>query len=183
MNKTEFAKRMAVLAQLTPHFELDDTGNLLGIYNSHLKAYGYERVCLALDEIIASRNARDPFPSVKEIKEVMDPQVDEKSLAVDTAERLWAAVGKFGWCNDPGHTLGEIATEVIRRSGGWRSVCNEANQSEAGIFKAQKRELARAVIQQSKAGKLNELPALPKPSQDQWKIADTVRKSLPKGVA
>jgi hypothetical protein len=110
------------------------------------------------------KNRHMPLPA--QIREMLEPQLDDDALARDAASRIVAAVSKFGWCNssDAKAYIGELGWRVVDRHGGWLYVCENLGRSlDVGMFQAQARELAKTQIQFSRAGNLDTPPALPGP--------------------
>lgn len=151
MSDAEFVKRMAVLAQLC-RFEL--TGQVLEAYDRLLSVHGYSKLCKALDQILATRSGRDPFPSIADVDAAVYGKNSENDTCALVAASVYAAVADFGWPNAErarAH-LGEDVWSVVKAAGGWSQVCRDANEVDVGIFRAQLREIARAVMHRKAAG-------------------------------
>ena len=159
-HEKSFLTKLLALANMTQHFTL--TKDLIEIYINHLSPLGFEKLSSALDVIIADRSSRDAFPSIKEIRAIIKPVVDERSEAVFISNRIWSAIDRFGWSNhrEAKLFLGELGWTVVLEAGGWGVVCSDANSSEPTAMKAQLRELALSTISRVKAGRLDVLPKL-----------------------
>jgi hypothetical protein len=91
-------------------------------------------------------------------------------VAADIAAGITAAIVKKGytWEWEGGYVphktfvdalraeLGDVAVEVVRRSGGWKILHDNYWEMDAGIFKAQLRGQIEAIFEMHKAGRLNE---------------------------
>lgn len=165
-----FLSRLYALAKMC-NAKLDD--DILELYDTSLAPLGHARVAAAIEQVIVNRRARDPFPSIRDIRELLEPVNDEQSIAVDAASRIYAAISKYGhnwidkakddWPAEPIRVLGTLAWEVVRQSGGWEAVCRESGDVDRGIFVAQLRELAKSTFRRSKLGQLQSPPQLPGP--------------------
>lgn len=127
--------------------------------------YGYDDLVAALEKIIGNRGDRDAFPSVKTIKEQLDPSVDDEALAAEAATRLAGSIGRYGYTNpaEARAYMGEVAWAIVEREGGWQGLCERTKENQIPTLKAQWRQLAVALMAKSRAGKLNDAPALPRP--------------------
>ena len=114
------------------------------------------------------RNAKNTqFPLPAQIRNMIQPEVDDDSLAKDAASRILEAVVKFGW-NNPTEAkayVGDLAWAVVVRFGGWDYVSRNMGTANLniGTFQAQARDIAKTQIVFAKAGRLNEAPSLPEP--------------------
>ncbi len=171
--KDRFLSRMAVLAQLYPGFILSK--EIIAIYDQELSSLGYDRASFAIEAIIKNRRSRDPFPSIADIRDVIEPKIDPRLQAADVASRIMSAVPKFGsgrYQSGDGlkelhakvkEHIGELGWEVVKVMGGWFRVCEQLEDTDTGTFRAQVRELAESTYRRAEAGLLNQLPALPAP--------------------
>lgn len=138
----------------------------VALYDKLLAAeYPYDALAGALEKIIANRGDRDAFPSVKTIKDQINPEPDDESLANEAATRLAGSIARFGYTDPKGARayMGEVAWAIVEREGGWQTVCENVRPNQLPSLKAQWRDLAKALMAKSRAGKLNQAPALPKP--------------------
>lgn len=94
---------------------------------------------------------RDPasrsFPMPGAIRAMIVPEVTGDQVALEAANRIVEAMGKYGWTNPEKarEFMGEIAWEVVKRDGGWAALCERTNNDDLPILKAQWRELAKVV--------------------------------------
>lgn len=139
------------------------TPEVIGLYDKHLSALGYEALCRALDEIIVSRRSRDPFPSIAEIRERIEPKIDPESEAIEAANRIYQAVCRISPYESEyakAH-IGELGWQVVLREGGWMSLVESITDYEqVGTRKAQWRQLAKALYLRAKTGQFD-APKLP----------------------
>ena len=188
--KDKFLSRLAVLAQLCPGFLLSK--EVVAIYDQELSTLGYDRASFALESIIKTRRSRDSFPSIAEIREVIEPKVEPRCQAVDVAARILGAVRKHGLYWTSGFTssgqryfrgaetrllptwraaaeseFGELGLMIVSRMGGWTATCEFSENSDPTVFQAQLRDLSISIQNQAKAGTLHLLPALPRSSREQ----------------
>ena len=88
-----FYQRLMLLASLVP-FQLSPS--MIALYDSSLKSIGYERLCLAIDEMIQKRRSRDPFPSLNEIRTLANPELSHEDQAALVASSIIGAVRSIG---------------------------------------------------------------------------------------
>lgn len=161
-HEVDFHKMLQILATHC-HFQLNEM--TISLYDRALSIYGYEEVTNALMEIFNTRRGGDRFPSVAEIKEKMGLEVSGRSLAVDCANLIFSVFNKWrdNYTSRPEFedhfrkTIGDLPWEVLQRMGGYRVLYKEWNEcSDLAILRAQVRDAAQAVIELTKANKLNE---------------------------
>jgi hypothetical protein len=98
------------------------------------------------------------FPSIEQIKtECGDVTVTDEDIAKDTAERIFAAVSRFGSTQNSrweaiAESIGEVGVLVVGGPAGYKIICDQLNNNNASTFKAQWRELAKAKITMKRAG-------------------------------
>lgn len=149
----EFFTKLTALARLVPNFEL--TKDITAIYDQHLAPLGYPNVNRALDQIIVDRSSRDPFPSVKEIRSLINPEADPDAESVYIANQVLEAIARCGPYQTP--DLGEVGNELVRMEGGWLQICEMVTNDKIPTFKAQWRQLAKSLLLR----KRNNVTALP----------------------
>jgi hypothetical protein len=150
MNEKIFYTKLTGLAGMVPGFTL--TPEVIGLYDQHLSPIGYEKVCRALDQIILERNSRDPFPSIKEIMMLIDPELDPDQEAMVIASRIAGAVARIGPYQSElaRQMIGDIGWQVVKSEGGWENVCQMLTYENQSTMKAQWRNLAKAYMNRSK---------------------------------
>lgn len=141
-----FYTKLTALAGMCPHFTL--TPEIIRLYDEHLVSLGYDKASQALNQLIVSRNSRDPFPSIKEIRAIVEPEENPEDHASIIASSIFGAIARIGpYRSDQAREyLGEIAWRVVTSEGGWESVCQIVTDDNAGMFKSQWRKLALALI-------------------------------------
>lgn len=115
------------------------------------------------------RNSQFPLPA--KIREVINPAIDKRNVAVELAYRIDKAISKHGynwvdgyysekgnyWNDNKGNTfstfkeaviseLGEIGWHAICSRGGWSRVSSSANEMQEGQFISQMRDQIQATI-------------------------------------
>lgn len=107
------------------------------------------------------RYQRFPFPpALIRIAMPQDTPIDNARLA---SIEIWNAIGRYGW-NNPDQarvSMGSLAWLVVERSGGWRRLCEESGHSDAGIMRAQLRDIAESLHRKSERGELHRKADLP----------------------
>src|SRR3954469_5009674 len=94
MDRNDWIVRMTALADMVRGFTL--TEEFLSMYEKLLAPLGYDKVCQALETIMAERDSNDPFPSIKAIRAIISPQGDPQAAAVLAAHNIVEAVRKDG---------------------------------------------------------------------------------------
>lgn len=150
--EARFHKLMAILAARS-RVELDELE--IEIYDRQLAPHGYRAVVLALEEILTMRGPNDPFPTIQSILEKIGVAPPPKSLAMDAANRILAAVRTKGWNWDQKvpdfqaaqlDALGPLGAAVVKRLGGWQAVIEMAkDERNPSQMRAWLRETALAV--------------------------------------
>lgn len=123
-------------------------------------------------EVIVAYQAyrRDPkqrgFPLPSQIRSIVRPEISDDTLAREAAARIPEAIRMFGYASpkEAQFFIGDAGWSVVRRFGGWEYICeNHGLNLNPSTFLAQARDLAKAHIELSKAGRLGEAPSLPSP--------------------
>lgn len=137
--------------------------NVISMYVEDLSDLPFEKIIEAFKKSRRDpKTTRCPLPAV--IRGMLDPSSNVEDAARDASSRIIAAVSKYGWNNfEQARTyIGELGWEVVKRHGGWQTLCESLTYSNMGMLQAQWRELA-ASIQRSGATQSSG-PALPPPS-------------------
>lgn len=158
--------------------QLDDWGT--EIYLEELASLPLSNVLAVLRTGFTSRK----FPSVDDIVAEVTGRTTPQETAQEVADRIADAIGRIGYyrSEDARAAIGELGWEVVQQSGGWRNVCAIESDKDLKIAKAGWRETAKWVAQKAKAGKLDEKPALPKPSLErsgEQSASDVISNLLP----
>jgi hypothetical protein len=115
-------------------------------------------------------------PTVAHIREIVNPFVDDRHVAIELARKIDRAVSRYGWTWEHGYQshfetkwdgggsvhnsfkeaviceLGELGWHVICSRGGWQNTRNSSNEMEEGMFIAQMRDQIQASMSLQKAG-------------------------------
>lgn len=165
MNQAEKARLAQIFALYAAYYRVKLEDAVIQMYVEDLCDLSFIEVEEALR--VYRKNAKNrvmPLPAM--LRDMVEPQLDDDTLARDAASRIVAAVSKFGWCNggEARGYVGELAWSVVNRNGGWSYICENLGRGlDVGTFQAQARELAKTQIQLSRAGSLDLPPALPGP--------------------
>lgn len=135
---------------------------VIALYDRNLSKLGYENLSHALDVVITNRKSRDPFPSIREIREIISPDADPEVEAIEAAGRIVQAVSRIGpyQCDKAREFIGELGWRVVEREGGWVNVCNVLTDENLGMLKAQWRQMAKSQYMRAKSG-FESAPQLP----------------------
>lgn len=149
-----FYAKLTGLAAMIPNFTLIE--EVIELYDQHLGPLGYDRVCKALDRIIVERSSRDPFPSIKEIRTIIDPELDPDQEAMVIASKIAGAVARIGPYNSElaRSMIGEAGWQVVQCEGGWENICQTLTYENQSTLKAQWRNLAKTFISRAESNVL-----------------------------
>lgn len=164
MTKEHFALAMATVAEVCGR---TISKQVIALYDEELRGYGYPQVVAALRKISRERGDRDPFPSIKTIREVLEPKADVDAEAILAANLIIEAIQKVGYTNPTKakEFMGELAWQVVEHEGGWTDLCQGLLTREVGMRKAQWRDLAKSLQLRALKGLSGSRPALPKPER------------------
>lgn len=160
--KQELKKHFVGMGMYFGH-EIDDIS--LKLYAEDLDDLSLAEVLQALKDLrLDPKTKRCPLPSI--IRERLKPRVTDENQAIDAVGRIVEAISKYGWNNSElaKEHIGELGWEVVKREGGWRSVC-ELSYDGMGVFKAQAKHQAMAIIAGGRAGILAIPPSIPEEGQ------------------
>lgn len=108
------------------------------------------------------KNVFSPMPA--QIREIIQPQVSDDTLAREAAARIPEAIRRYGYPDPVGARafIGELGWSVVQRFGGWLYICeHHGDDLNPSTFLAQARDLAKSHAELSRTGHLGEAPALP----------------------
>jgi hypothetical protein len=176
-----FTAKLTAMAKLTrTEFEL------FGNYYLALSPYGLDRVNAALDQLIETMDSRSPFPSIKQIKQVLDPKADPKTESVEAASRILQAIAKIGPYDVERFRafVGELGWRVVQRCGGLEEVCS-IKSDDVTIHRAQWERIALAQINRAACGLEDQAPRIrlaesPKPEGGELKSIGQLLAYMPK---
>lgn len=156
-------KFYAKLVQMAKLAKVEVGTEIFEAYDSALGHYGYANVCKALDKLLENMD-RFQFPSIKAVKEILEPTVSTEGEATQAASLIVRAISEIG-PYQPAKAralMGDLAWQVVLQCGGWGQIC-EIQNSELGMHRAQWRMIALGLIERARAGRLTEAPSLPSP--------------------
>lgn len=184
----EERKRLAkVIALTASYYGKEIQREVISMMLDDLDTYDPDAVEVAYKNYrLNPKNTAFPLPA--KIIALIEPEIDERTLANDLARRIEKAIRRFGnsWAigitrkgeNGPevyfeggGYAwptweqavraeLGEVGFEAVRRYG-WSAMEQNYFSMDRGIFFAQLRELIESVLRLSAAGLADTLPRLP----------------------
>lgn len=134
------------------------------------------KVLQALDKwAVNSKLARHPFPA--ELRELINPKVENRDLAIETTQRIRQAVSKFGWPNpDQARAfIGEEGWVAVSRMGGWQWLCqNLGVEIPEHAFIAQTRDALNSRLNLESAGIDTSKPAIEQ-AKNSGSFADLIK--------
>lgn len=181
MTGAEVQQLKAYLALTAAYYgkQLDDA--VIAMYAEDLADLPLAEVKRAIVLLRRDESIRHcPLPA--QIRARLAPAETAEDQARIAEASVHLAISRFGW-NNPElakEHMGELAWEGVKRSGGWREVCEQA---DGGISRAQMRNLLEAIYRSAQAGRLEERPALPEGPGRLLESLQPVFKALPGGGA
>jgi VCBS repeat-containing protein len=158
MNQQERNELATSLAYMCEYYNRQMSKQALQMMVEDLSDLSFTEVNLAM-----TTYRRDPknftFPLPAKLRDIVNPSQSIDGMANEAASRIRSAIGKFGWPNpqQAKEYVGELGWLVVERSGGWQYVCeNHGVDLNQLTFHAQARDQAKAVIESSKIGKLDQ---------------------------
>lgn len=174
MKRADFVQALVLVAQ-SCQFELSES--LIAIYDQTLQRHGYPKLCWALKTILVNRRTRDPFPSIREIQETIEPALEAKDIATDSAARLLGAVSKFGRGRpqEAEVYVGEVGWRALRCWGTWSQLCEQLTTYNGTTMMAQFRDLCSTVVKKAQLGLPDGPVALPGPRPEMKALTDKIK--------
>lgn len=136
-----------------------------------VKMFAAELVDLDLQSISVAfatfrqEKGRRMMPMPADIRDRVKPlAVSDDALAIEAVARIVQGLSKFGgYRGEEAKTfVGELGWEVVKRQGGWTELCSSVGvDNPIGVFQSQAVKIAKAVLEQSRAGTLGDAPELP----------------------
>lgn len=144
MTGAEFKNYMDILKSFYPNAPQLDGVQMTAWYG-FFKDLPAEAMFATLDEIPRSCPR---FPSIAEILAMVNPKPDTDSEARIIADKIWAAIERFGSLKSKQDlirsSIGQVGWRVVEQMGGWRVVCEIADYDNVSSLKAQWRESIKA---------------------------------------
>lgn len=159
-DREEFLKGLVVLAEVCNQALSEDT---LALYDHSLRGLGYPALCGALNQVLQNRRSRDPFPSLKEIRDIIQPPNDAESSSEEAVNRIIEAISRIGRYSpiEAQEFIGELGWLVVMRNGGWENTC-DITIPQIPVVRKQWATLARTLYKRAELGQLGQAPALPR---------------------
>lgn len=190
----EIRKKIAYeLEAMSVYYSKQLNPNALSMMVSDLEDLPVELVLMAIKKYRQNPKNRS-FPLPAQIREIITPSSDDRSLSIELSRKIIKALGKHGWSWEHGYylngkayfeddrgnkfvnfkdavisELGEIGWEIIESRGGWKNFTTMANEQEEGIYAAQLRDQIEAIIKNKKAGIDVSRMSLPNPDVESVK--------------
>lgn len=144
---------MAMIAELAALKGKEVGKHILIAYDRALRPYGYERVLAAMQKILEQLDINAPFPSIKQIKQILDPKASPEDEAIEAANRVIAAVSIYGPYRQADFKayVGELGWRLVELTGGVSTLC-EIEMSEIPATRAQLTKLAMTQLNRASAG-------------------------------
>lgn len=173
MSLNSSQKVLGYLAMLAEQCNENVSPSRIEFMTRKLLPLGADRVAVALEKLLESARR---FPTVAEVQSAMGITAETvEDKARETAERIWTAIGKFGYTDwkRAQEYVGEIGQAVVAMQGGWISICEIATNDNAGQLKAQWRGLAETLARKNNRGEGNVPPRFDRLSEAKF---DTILK-------
>lgn len=163
MTPQETARLAATFAMYAAYYRLKLDDEVLRMYAEDLSDLELAPVLEALNAYRKNpKNRAMPLPAM--VRDMLEPQLDDDTLAREAASRVLAAIPKFGYIGgtQAREYIGELGWSVVERYGGWQRVCESVGvELDIGVFQAQVRDSAKAQAMLSRAGRLDMPIGLP----------------------
>lgn len=121
-----------------------------------------DRVLQAFREWVNDKKSTR-YPTPGQLRALVRPSPDPRSMAIATSLRVREAISKFGWCNarSAREYVGESGWKFVERFGGWLHLCENlgVNLNE-NTFLAQARDAIESDISLNKIGFDTDQPLL-----------------------
>ena len=165
--KAEYCK---IVFGLATYYNHSMTAEQISLHADDLMVLTPDQLKVAIKTYTADpENNFYPLPA--KLLSVIKPVETDLDIGRTVAGNILTAISKFGSYrhDDARNFMGEVAWEVVKLQGGWKSICaldNEQLKQEQPRF----RDMALTVLKRAKLGKLNEAPALPNYSDNMKKL-------------
>lgn len=161
MNQLEFATAMKTFVTLVPRYAPDFSKK--EFTNAWYKFFKHVESDRFREMIVNASRTLDKFPSIAEMLVLLgEGEQPDDDKAREVAELIYSTLCSRGSMlrnkKELLKVLGRIGVEVVERQGGWMAICEQTTHANTGMFKAQWRELAAALIRKAKTGDLAAIP-------------------------
>lgn len=142
------------------------TKDLAEVYDGMAEKRGYPAACDAVKHFLMDRGTNDPFPSVKDLLERIDPAslpMLPEDEARTAASRAISAVAKFGRTNpvQARTFVGELGWKAVETVGGWSTFCAALTTSNLSVYQSQLTNMALTIFRRTQKGLPEYAPGLP----------------------
>ena len=113
-------KIAAILTRLADYYGRTLTPGQLDDYSEDLLDLEPDQIVQAI-KIYKRDPKSERFPLPAALRAIIIKPVNSDQAAIDNMEKIWAAIGKFGWPNEANakNYLGEYLSSFIDHYGGW----------------------------------------------------------------
>lgn len=169
MNEDE-KKIITLIVGMASYYQASLSDEAVKMYAADFEGYSFEALSAAYKEYRNDpKNKFSPLPS--QIKEIINPKVDNRGAAADLAQRIIAAANKHDnwWAkydtfqSEFMAELGEVAWNVVQKRGGWWRFCDQYFDSDQTAFSAQLRDAIEFEWTSNQSGNLRPMHELPEP--------------------
>lgn len=182
MNHEEFVLYKKAVLNLGVYYGKTFEDHVIEMYAQDLLDLTIEELTIAIKKIKSNPKITQ-FPLPAMIKSQIRQLTSPEDIGLEASEEIMKAIGKFGWCNwkDAQKKLSPLALDIIERRGGWVKLCEEANETDYGIFRAQLRELAhsRARKMEYEKNELNEISKISTEDNARLENLNNILRNMP----
>lgn len=135
-----------ILVTMADFYSRKISADAISLISDALSDLDGQQVITALKKYMTGADSKF-FPLPGQIRAMISPEASGDQLALEAANKIIEAMGKFGWTNPEKarEFMGPLAWEVVVRDGGWVSLCERTKNDDLPILRAQWRELAKVV--------------------------------------
>lgn len=162
MTPDERTKILREWAMLAAYFQSNISDGVLSLYTDDVAHLPFQEVLAAMAEVRKEKGRRFmPLPA--DVLDKFSSDVSPLTLANEVAGLICSGIEKFS----PDDTIrahayiGELGWMVVKKLGGWQSLCTTLTNDDMRSFFAQVRELTKSQIELAKAGRLHTPPDIP----------------------
>lgn len=149
MNEQEIIELKKLIILIADYYERPLKPMVVKMMADDLSDLHFEDVKNAF-EVYRKSAKSHRFPLPIEIREIIQPRVNDRSAAEALTSQIIAGIKKHDVYFYPGDAaFGPAGASLVRRRGGWVRLCNEFWNSDAAMFRAQMRDELEANIKYS----------------------------------
>jgi hypothetical protein len=135
----------------------DQAVAMINVMENHFGNESLEKILTAIDRYVLDPKNK-VFLSPATLRPYLNPELSTDAKANEVANRIRAAIGKYGWPNpnDARAYIGELGWKVVERAGGWSYICeNHGLDLNPLTFFAQSRDSAKAIMESASIGEFD----------------------------